>query len=38
VSGEAVTDLRRRGVDARLLSGGIAAWHAIGGQTVPLAL
>jgi Fe-Mn family superoxide dismutase len=38
VSGEPVTDLRRRGVDARLLSGGIAAWHAIGGQTVPLAL
>jgi len=36
VSREAVAELRRRGVDARPLSGGIAAWHAIGGPTVPL--
>ncbi|WP_050578520.1 Fe-Mn family superoxide dismutase [Rhizobium leguminosarum] len=37
VSGNAVADLRRRGLDARALSGGIAAWHAIGGPTVPFA-
>jgi Fe-Mn family superoxide dismutase len=37
VSREAVAELRRRGVDARPLSGGIAAWHAIGGATIPLA-
>lgn len=36
VSRETVAELRRRGVDARPLSGGIAAWHAIGGPTVPL--
>jgi Fe-Mn family superoxide dismutase len=36
VSGTAVTELRRRGYDARALSGGITAWHAIGGSTVPL--
>jgi Fe-Mn family superoxide dismutase len=36
VSGEAVTELRRRGYDARALVGGITAWHAIGGATVPL--
>ncbi len=36
ISGEAVTELRRRGYDARALSGGITAWHAIGGGTVPL--
>ena len=36
VSGGAITDLRRRGFDARSLKGGIAAWHAIGGPTVPL--
>jgi Fe-Mn family superoxide dismutase len=36
VSGTAVTELRRRGYDARALSGGITAWHAIGGATVPL--
>ena len=36
VSGSAVTELRRRGYDARSLKGGIAAWHAIGGPTVPL--
>ena len=36
VSGNAVAELRRRGFDARSLKGGIAAWHAIGGPTVPL--
>src|SRR5262245_54889360 len=36
VSGRAVTDLRRRGYDARALVGGITAWHAIGGATVLL--
>ncbi|PDV84963.1 superoxide dismutase [Rhizobium sp. H4] len=37
VSGDAVAELRRRGLDARALAGGIAAWHAIGGPTVPFA-
>jgi Fe-Mn family superoxide dismutase len=36
VSGTAVKELRRRGYDARALVGGITAWHAIGGTTVPL--
>jgi len=36
VSGKAVTELRRRGYDARALVGGITAWHAIGGAAVPL--
>jgi len=36
VSGTAVTELRRRGYEARALIGGITAWHAIGGATVPL--
>ena len=36
VSGEAISELRRRGLDARLLAGGITAWHAMGGPTVPL--
>jgi len=36
VSGKAVTELRQRGYDARALVGGITAWHAIGGTTVPL--
>jgi Fe-Mn family superoxide dismutase len=36
VSGTAVTKLRERGYDARALVGGITAWHAIGGTTVPL--
>ena len=35
VSGDAVAELRRRGFDARSLAGGIAAWHAMGGATVP---
>jgi Fe-Mn family superoxide dismutase len=38
VSGNTVAELRRRGYDARSLKGGIAAWHAIGGRTVPLDL
>jgi superoxide dismutase, Fe-Mn family len=36
VSGRSVTELRQRGYDARALVGGITAWHAIGGSTVPL--
>jgi Fe-Mn family superoxide dismutase len=36
VSGETTLELRRRGYDARALTGGVAAWHAIGGTTVPL--
>jgi Fe-Mn family superoxide dismutase len=36
VSGEAVIELRRRGLDARFLAGGITTWHAMGGPTVPL--
>jgi Fe-Mn family superoxide dismutase len=36
VSGTAVTELRRRGYDARAVVGGITAWHAIGGATVPM--
>ena len=31
VSGNAVTELRKRGYDARALAGGITAWRAIGG-------
>jgi Fe-Mn family superoxide dismutase len=36
VSGNAVAELRRRGYDARALVGGITAWHAVGGATVPM--
>jgi Fe-Mn family superoxide dismutase len=36
VSGETTIELRRRGYNARSLAGGIAAWHAIGGATVPI--
>ena len=36
VSGTAVTELRQRSFNARALVGGITAWHAIGGTTVPL--
>jgi Fe-Mn family superoxide dismutase len=36
VSGGVVAELRRRGYDARVLKGGIGAWHAIGGPTMPL--
>ena len=36
VSGNAATELRQRGHQVRCLSGGIAAWHAIGGPTEPL--
>ncbi len=35
VSGDTISELRRRGLDARILSGGIAAWHAMGGPAVP---
>jgi Fe-Mn family superoxide dismutase len=35
VSQDAVTALRAQGVDARVVSGGIAAWHAMGGKGVP---
>jgi Fe-Mn family superoxide dismutase len=35
VSRDPVTELRKRGYDARHLAGGIAAWHAIGAPTVP---
>ena len=38
VSGKTVTELRQRGYDAKAVSGGITAWHAIGGATVPLEL
>jgi Fe-Mn family superoxide dismutase len=33
VSHGVVDELKKRGVDARYLEGGIAAWHAIGGAT-----
>ena len=36
VSGETTIELRRRGYNARSLAGGITAWHAIGGATVPI--
>ena len=36
VSGDAAAELRRKGIDARIMAGGIAAWHAIGAPTVPL--
>ena len=36
VSGDAVAELRRRGLDARQLQGGITTWHAVAGPTVPL--
>ncbi len=35
VSRDAVAALRKQGLDARTLSGGIAAWHAIGAPTTP---
>ena len=35
VSRDAVAELRTHGIDARVVSGGIAAWHAMGGKTVP---
>jgi Fe-Mn family superoxide dismutase len=34
VSREAVALLRAQGIDARVVRGGIAAWHAMGGRTV----
>jgi Fe-Mn family superoxide dismutase len=36
VSGEATAELRRRGLHARALTGGITAWRAMAGPTVPL--
>lgn len=36
VSGNAVAKMQRRGLDAKHLKGGIAAWHALGGPTEPL--
>jgi Fe-Mn family superoxide dismutase len=36
ISGNTVAELRRRGFNARSLKGGIGAWHAVGGSTVPL--
>jgi Fe-Mn family superoxide dismutase len=36
VSGEATVELRRRGLQARALTGGITAWRAMAGPTVPL--
>jgi Fe-Mn family superoxide dismutase len=38
VSGKTVTELRRQGFNARAVVGGITAWHAIGGATVPMDL
>jgi len=38
VSGKTVSELRRQGFDARAVEGGITAWHAIGGPTVPMDL
>ncbi len=38
VSGKAVAELRERGYNARAVVGGITAWHAIGGATVPMDL
>jgi len=38
VSGKTVSELRRQGFDARAVEGGITAWHAIGGATVPMDL
>ena len=35
VSRDAVTELRRRGVSAHTLAGGIAAWRAMGAPTIP---
>jgi Fe-Mn family superoxide dismutase len=36
VSGDVVAELRRRGLDARRVAGGIASWHAIAGPVVPI--
>lgn len=35
VSGDTTSELRRRGLDACFLTGGLAAWHAMGGPTQP---
>lgn len=36
VSGEAIAEMQKRGLNAKKLAGGIAAWHAMGGETEPL--
>jgi Fe-Mn family superoxide dismutase len=36
VSEDAATELRRRGVDAYKLAGGLSAWRAMDGRTAPL--
>ena len=36
VSGEATAELRRRGIEARRLAGGLATWHAMAGPVAPL--
>lgn len=36
VSGNAVAEMQQRGLDAKRLKGGIAAWHAMGGKIDPL--
>lgn len=36
VSGDAVAEMQRHGLNAKKLSGGIAAWHAMGGEIEPL--
>lgn len=36
VSGDAAAALRRHGIDARTLTGGIAAWHGIGAPVAPI--
>jgi len=38
VSGEATAELRRRGIDAKRLAGGLAAWRAMAGPLAPLSL
>lgn len=38
VSGTAVRELRKRGYDAKAVVGGITAWHAMGGPTVPMGM
>lgn len=36
VSGDAIAEMQKRGLNAKKLAGGIAAWHAMGGDTEPL--
>lgn len=37
VGAAAAAELRRRGIDAKTLAGGISTWRAMGGPTVPAA-